>query len=203
MEVWKIVFHSILEIFHFIPFWHLPYSIPKFPFHSIPCPANHTYGVIDTTMLLVFHVDKINAYCTVLSVTLRNGCFKVCQPFNWRQKNIIHLIKGFSNNGLQYLKKLAKLAPRLLRRFFSIDCVFIFPLRENGCGAGFGMYLHSLSICHMSYVKFSADMTLFQLICCCFEVIKQIQLLKRTYPRTQQRDRPDVSWMHRLFSFGR
>ena len=35
MEVWKIVFHSILEIFHSIPFWHLPYSIPKFPFHSI------------------------------------------------------------------------------------------------------------------------------------------------------------------------
>ena len=39
MEVWKIVFHSILKMFHFIPFWHLPYSIPKFPFHSIPCPA--------------------------------------------------------------------------------------------------------------------------------------------------------------------
>ena len=36
MEVWKIVFHSIFEIFHSIPFWHLPYSIPKFPFHSIP-----------------------------------------------------------------------------------------------------------------------------------------------------------------------
>ena len=36
MEVWKIVFHSILEIFHSIPFWYLPYSIPKFPFHSIP-----------------------------------------------------------------------------------------------------------------------------------------------------------------------
>ena len=39
MEVWKIVFHSILEIFHSIPFWHLPYSIPKFPFHSIPYHA--------------------------------------------------------------------------------------------------------------------------------------------------------------------
>ena len=43
--VWKIVFHSILEIFYFILFWHLPYSIPKFPFHSffhfIPCPANN------------------------------------------------------------------------------------------------------------------------------------------------------------------
>ena len=36
MEVWKIVFHSILDIFHSIPFWHLRYSIPKFPFHSIP-----------------------------------------------------------------------------------------------------------------------------------------------------------------------
>ena len=36
MKVWKTVFHSILEIFHSIPFWHLLYSIPKFPFHSIP-----------------------------------------------------------------------------------------------------------------------------------------------------------------------
>ena len=48
MEVWKIVFHSILEIFHSIPFhsgiFHIPYqnfrSIPfHVPFHSIPCPA--------------------------------------------------------------------------------------------------------------------------------------------------------------------
>ena len=42
MEVWKIVFHFILEIFHSIPFWHIPYrnfrSIPfHFPFHSTPC----------------------------------------------------------------------------------------------------------------------------------------------------------------------
>ena len=41
--VWKIVFHSILEIFYSIPFCHLPYSILKFPFHSIfhstPCPG--------------------------------------------------------------------------------------------------------------------------------------------------------------------
>ena len=47
MEVWKIVFHSILEVFHSIPFWHLPYSIPKFPFHfifhSIPCPGCSAY----------------------------------------------------------------------------------------------------------------------------------------------------------------
>ena len=40
---WNLPFHSILEIFHSIPFWHLPYSIPKFLFHSIfhsiPCHA--------------------------------------------------------------------------------------------------------------------------------------------------------------------
>ena len=36
MEVRKIVLHSILEIFHFIPFWHLSYSIPKYSFYSIP-----------------------------------------------------------------------------------------------------------------------------------------------------------------------
>ena len=38
MKVWKIVFHSILEIFHSIPFWHHPYFILKFLFHSIPSP---------------------------------------------------------------------------------------------------------------------------------------------------------------------
>ena len=48
MEVWKIVFHFILEIFHCIPFWHLPYSIPKFPFHSIPCPGCRFYIIIAT-----------------------------------------------------------------------------------------------------------------------------------------------------------
>ena len=32
MEIWKIVFHSILKIFHSI----LASSIPKFPFHTMP-----------------------------------------------------------------------------------------------------------------------------------------------------------------------
>ena len=38
------------EIFHSIPFWHLPYSIPKFPFHSIfhsiPCPVCRFFIII-------------------------------------------------------------------------------------------------------------------------------------------------------------
>ena len=51
MEVWKIVFHFILEIFHSIPFWHLPYrnfhSISfHFPFHSILCPGCRFYIII-------------------------------------------------------------------------------------------------------------------------------------------------------------
>ena len=40
------VFHSILKIFHSIPFCHLPYSIPKFPFHSIPCIGCRFYIII-------------------------------------------------------------------------------------------------------------------------------------------------------------
>ena len=50
MEVWKIVFHSILKIFHSIPFWHLPYSIPKFPYHSISYQAL----VVDSILLLLW-----------------------------------------------------------------------------------------------------------------------------------------------------
>ena len=42
MEVWK--------IFHSIPFWQRPYSIPKFPFHSIfhsiTCPGCRFYIII-------------------------------------------------------------------------------------------------------------------------------------------------------------
>ena len=42
MEVLKIVFHCILEIFHSIQ----AYSIPKFLFHSIPCPVCRFYIII-------------------------------------------------------------------------------------------------------------------------------------------------------------
>ena len=58
MEVWKIVFHFILEIFNCIPFRHLPYSIPKFPFHSIfhsiPCPGCRFYIII---IIATFYPD--------------------------------------------------------------------------------------------------------------------------------------------------
>ena len=50
-SVWKCGRLSfILEIFHSIPFWHLPYSIPKLPFHfpfySIPRPGCRFYIII-------------------------------------------------------------------------------------------------------------------------------------------------------------
>ena len=56
MEVWKIVFHSI-------SFWHLPYSVPNFlfhsipfhfPFHSIPCPGCRFFTIIISDYLLHF-----------------------------------------------------------------------------------------------------------------------------------------------------
>ena len=46
MEVWTIVFHFILEIFHSIPFWHLPYQNFHSLFHSIPCPGCRFYVII-------------------------------------------------------------------------------------------------------------------------------------------------------------
>ena len=43
MEVWKIAFHSIIEIFHFIlasSIFHTEISVPFHSiFHSVPCPA--------------------------------------------------------------------------------------------------------------------------------------------------------------------
>ena len=44
-EVWKIAFHSILEIFHSIHsgIFHIPYrNFRSIPFHSISCPAEKT-----------------------------------------------------------------------------------------------------------------------------------------------------------------
>ena len=55
------------EIFHSIPFWHLPYSIPKFPFHSIfhsiPCPGCRFCIII--IIIITFHP---------------NGCSQVENP---------------------------------------------------------------------------------------------------------------------------
>ena len=74
MEVWKIVFHSILEIFHSIPFWHLPYSILKFPFHSIPCPADECCDVISFYCLILLFAFSASVNCThVFSVSIC-GC---------------------------------------------------------------------------------------------------------------------------------
>ena len=37
-----------------IPFWHRPYSIPKFPFHSITCPGCRFYIII---IIVTFYPD--------------------------------------------------------------------------------------------------------------------------------------------------
>ena len=61
---WKIVFNFILEIFHSIPFWHLPYSIPKFPFHSNTYHAQITdtvYG-INITSYKTNHYKRLLRY---------------------------------------------------------------------------------------------------------------------------------------------
>ena len=64
MKVWKIVFHFILKVFHSIPFWHLPYSIPKFLFHSISCLSQARrhgghFGAVPCKSLLVPPQTKI------------------------------------------------------------------------------------------------------------------------------------------------
>ena len=68
MEVWKIVFHFILEIFRSIPFWHLPYSIAKFPFH--PIPFSIPFHTMPWLLILC------NYYCNIYSY----GCSQVENP---------------------------------------------------------------------------------------------------------------------------
>ena len=92
MEVWKIVFHSILEIFHSIPFWHLPYSIPKFPFHSIPYHA--LLAVINDASFLL----RSLGFLKLLIVIFR---FKKI-PFTCSQRSLEYLIHVFGS--LRYFK---------------------------------------------------------------------------------------------------
>ena len=75
MEIWKIVFHCVLKIFHFVPFWHLPYSIRKFSFHfgifhipygnfcSIPSSIPY-HGPIHIRVVIKSH----NAYAQCLTI---------------------------------------------------------------------------------------------------------------------------------------
>ena len=59
--VWKMVFHSILEIFYSI----LASSIPKFPLHFIPYHAL----VVDSVLLLLLHFTPM----VVASLKIRKG----------------------------------------------------------------------------------------------------------------------------------
>ena len=60
--VWKIAFHSILEIFH--------YSIPKLPIHSIPFfIPYHALVVVSgmlTKIILILKTPRMNSlYCII------------------------------------------------------------------------------------------------------------------------------------------
>ena len=68
----KIVFHSILEIFYSISFWHLPYSIPKFPFHSIfhfiPCSEYNTFKMYLTNADITTIVFSLLGHLLCLAI---------------------------------------------------------------------------------------------------------------------------------------
>ena len=97
MEEWKIVFHSICEMFHFIPFWHITYSIPKFPFNSIyhftPCifckyrqkkyqkwrPTKHRKGdQVDRNRLKDQGQRNILRNCVKLKKKKKKATLKIC-----------------------------------------------------------------------------------------------------------------------------
>ena len=92
MEVWKIVFHSILEIFHSIPFWHFLYTIPKFPFHSIFLSISfHGCRFCITIIIVTFYPNGCSQFgnsellilkkLLPLSATFQNFRFRVCFRF--------------------------------------------------------------------------------------------------------------------------
>ena len=85
-------FYSIFEIFHSIPFWHLPYSIPKFPFHSnfhsIPCHVCRFYLII---IIVTFYRNVVASLkirkrlilkkLLPLPAPFQPFCFRVCFRF--------------------------------------------------------------------------------------------------------------------------
>ena len=109
MEVWKIVFYSILEIFHFISFWHLPYSIPKFQFHFIPFSFSfHTTPCLSILLLilLLHFTPTIEARLKIRKRLILKKLLPLSAPFEHFRFRVSFHFQPLSSKCFRFHKKL-------------------------------------------------------------------------------------------------
>ena len=108
MEVWKIVFHSILKIFHSIPFWHLPYSISKFPFYSIfHSTPYHALFVDSMLLLLLLHfTPTVVASLKIRKRLILKKLLPLPAPFQHFRFRVRFRFQALSSKCFRFLKKL-------------------------------------------------------------------------------------------------
>ena len=108
MEVWKIVFHLILEIFHCIPFWDLPYSIPKFPFHSIFYSIPYHALVVNFILLLLLQhfTLKVVARLKIRKRLILKKLLPLPAPFQHFRFRVRFRFQPLSSKCFRFHKKL-------------------------------------------------------------------------------------------------
>ena len=77
MEIWKIVFHFILEVFHSIPFWHLPYR----NFRSFPFSISYHALVVDSILLLLRFTPTVLARLKIRKHLILKKLLPLLAPF--------------------------------------------------------------------------------------------------------------------------
>ena len=105
MEVWKIVFHFILEIFHSTPFWHLPYSIPKFPFRSIFHSISHHALVVDYLLLLLHFTQTVVASLKIRKRLILKKLLPLPAPFQHLRFQVRFRFQSLSSKCFRFHKK--------------------------------------------------------------------------------------------------
>ena len=134
--VWKIIFNSILEIFYSIPFCNLPHSIPKHPFHSIPCPGCRFYITI---IIATFYRNGCSLFRSLkirkrlilkkllpLPASFQHFCFRVRFRF-----------QSLSSKCFRFHKKLTASTTSASTFLFYIPGLRLgFPISRDFCGTG-------------------------------------------------------------------
>ena len=101
-----------------IPFWHLPYSILKFPFHSIPCPAHGSNitrqcTCVPSNFIANRRVPKFSLYNCAQNSKKTFMCpeFHSNPVFEYTKCHISTNLSNFLKLCLLYCQKLFALAP--------------------------------------------------------------------------------------------
>ena len=101
-------FHYILEICHSIPSWHLPYSIPKFPFHSIFHSIPYHAMFVDSILLslLLHFTPTVVASLKIRKRLILKKLLPLPAPFQHFRFRVRFRFRPLSSKCFRFHKKL-------------------------------------------------------------------------------------------------